>query len=156
MCSVYKMYTLCFALVFAACATAPVARQFDRTATFPGADFDAVWNAVIDLFGERGWAIDNMEKNSGLITTDWMTADESYLDCGSAGALGRNYDQMGRFNIVAREQSDGVSLTVNTTWRARRQVLDGNPGATECFSTGVLERVVHEQVTLRIGSDTAA
>ena len=151
---VRKSCPIWFALVLAACATAPVARQFDRTATFPGADFDAVWNAVIDLFGEEGWAIDNMEKDSGLITTDWMTADESYLACGSSGLAGE-YGHMGRFNVVAREQGGGVSLTVNTSWRVTRRLLDVN-AVRECLSTGVLERVVHDQVTLRIGSDTAA
>ena len=119
--------------VLAACATAPMARQIDRTVTVPRADFGAGWDAVIDIFGERTWAIDNMERDSGLITTDWMIAGDmsgSYMDCGSAG----------------------LSSDRNHTHRTTRALGSGAGHLVQCVSTGVLEREIHEEVTSRVGN----
>jgi hypothetical protein len=139
-------------LALVACATAPVARQIDRQVNLPGVDFDDAWNAVIDLFGERNWTIDNMEKASGFITSDWMgTSTGTYVDCGSPG-IGADQNHRGRFNVVVREGNGGVSVTVNTTWQATR-VLMGERGAIECVSTGLLEREVHGEIRRRLGAD---
>jgi uncharacterized lipoprotein len=129
--SITLLLLLLLALV--ACATAPVARQIERQVNLPGVDFDDAWNAVIDLFGERNWTIDNMEKASGFITSDWMGA--------STGTY-----------VVVREGNGGVSVTVNTTWQATR-VMMGERSAIECVSTGSLEREVHEEIRRRLGAD---
>ena len=44
-------------LVSLACATAPVARDFENLAEYPEASFSEVWDLVIDVFGDRNWAI---------------------------------------------------------------------------------------------------
>ncbi len=142
---------LLLAGLLAACATAPVARQFERRATVP-AEFAAVWDAVIDIFGERSWAIDNMDRESGIITTDWMLTGQladSYMDCGSA-PLATDREHMTRFNIVVREAASGSYITVNTAHRVKRYLLGDPPaGVINCVSTGVLESEIHEEVTRR-------
>ncbi len=135
-----------------ACASAPVARNFESLADYPGATFTEVWDLVIDVFGDRNWAIDNLERDSGIITTDWMRADNvSYQDCGSPGFLSSDSDHMGRFNVVVRETEDGVSIRVTTSWQATRS-SENDTSIVECLSTGVLERELHEEVQDRLGS----
>ncbi len=135
-----------------ACASAPVARNFENLADYPGAAFTEVWDLVIDVFGDRNWAIDNLERDSGIITTDWMRADNvSYQDCGSPGFLSSDSDHMGRFNIVVRQTDDGVSMRVTTSWEATRS-SDDEISIVECLSTGIFERELHEEVRERLGS----
>lgn len=143
------------ALVMAACATAPVPRDVQRMAIVEGADFDRTWDAVIEILGERTWAIDNVERASGLITTDWMLtgdASDEYMDCGSASFLSTHRDHEVRFNVLVRDGDVGAELTVNSTMRATSwNTVDGTPiGATQCFSTGALEREIHDEVLRRV------
>ena len=137
------------------CATAPVPRQIERSVSIPGSTFDRVWDSVIDLFGERTWAIDNLERASGLITTDWMLTgemSESYMDCGRPGGFDVDSDHQVRFNVVVRETDNGATLTVNTSMRAFRAPLGGGvTSVVSCVSTGVLEREVHDEIELRAG-----
>ena len=140
-------------LASVACASAPVARNFENLAEYPGASFGDVWDLVIDVFGDRNWAIDNLERDSGIITTDWMSADNvSYQDCGSPGFLSSDSDHMGRFNVVVRETDDGVSMRVTTSWEATRSSDDDEISIVECLSTGILERELHEEVRERLES----
>jgi hypothetical protein len=114
------------------------------------------WNAVIDVFGERLWAIDNMEMASGLITTDWMSVGEQdaleYMDCGIATRYGNMPEEpivgdQVRFNIVVRDATDGTTVTVNALMRA---LSDIDASVRDCVSTGLLEREIHEQVAGRV------
>jgi uncharacterized lipoprotein len=134
-----------------ACASAPVRHDFERTTQFQESDFDAVWTAVIDVFGDRGWAIDNMEKDSGFIATDWMTlsrSDRDVMDCGSAG-LNVDSDHAVKFNVVVRPIGNGASMTVNTTFRANRCFGD-TCNLIDCVSTGGLETILVDAVRGRV------
>lgn len=88
----FRMYVSCVAvLALWGCASAPVQRDIQRASLVEGADFDSTWAAVVQVFAERTWSIDNLERDSGIITTDWMMTDalsDAYMDCGSAGLLG--------------------------------------------------------------------
>ena len=140
-------------LVSLACATAPVARDFENLAEYPEASFSEVWDLVIDVFGDRNWAIDNLERESGIIATDWMATDDpSYQDCGGSGIFGSPQTHMGRFNIVVRETDVGVSMRVTTSWRATRAVIVEDEVALTCVSTGVFERELHDEVGRRLGN----
>lgn len=131
-----------------ACATAPAVHEVERTTTITASSFDAVWTAVIDVFGDRGWAIDNMEKDSGFISTDWMTlaySDRNVLDCGGAG-LSVDSDAV-RFNVVVRPADNGASMTVNTTYQVNRCY---SCAPVQCVSTGVLEKILVDAVRERV------
>ena len=74
--------TLCCAVI--ACGKAPRTYNFDRSVQFTESSYDDVWDTVVELFAERQWPIQEMEKDSGLIATDWARHDEDGLsDCGS-------------------------------------------------------------------------
>ena len=135
-----------------ACASAPVARNFEDLADYRGASFTEVWDLVIDVFGYRNWAIDSLERDSGVIATEWVREDnDSYRDCGSPGFRATHSDYMGRFNVVVRETDDGVSIRVTTSWQTTRNTAS-SIGIVECLSTGILERELHQEVRGRLRS----
>jgi hypothetical protein len=140
-------------VVFAAAsATAPKPKgsyKFERSRTVK-TSVDAAWTALIDTFADRDWAIDKLDKASGIITTDWMSltsgqADE-FADCGSA-PLATTRSQV-RFNVTVREVPTGAAVVVNTTFRQLRQVSDAS-GVIDCTSKGVVETIIHESVAAR-------
>jgi uncharacterized lipoprotein len=116
-----------------------------------GSDFNTAWDAAIDVFAERLWPIYSLERASGLITTDWMTAHRSEMDCGEAGLTNTHRDHEVRMSVVIREADSGSSLTVHTAARsARWDVINGSfRGMVDCVSTGLIEREVHDDVRRR-------
>lgn len=143
---------LAAASVLAGCAgSLPVARQIDNTFTIAD-DMDVVWPAVIETFSDQLWPIDNIERASGLITTDWIIfGPQPYFDCGDAGSFGSFRDESGRFNVFVREAGNSTAMTVTTLWRTTVvNSLDGSVGTRDCVSTGLLEGRFHEDVLARI------
>lgn len=79
-------------VVAAASATAPARHKVETTTTVP-ASVDQAWEAMIDLFADNNWAIQNLDRSSGLITTDWMSLGrdgDEYAD----GGPPRDQDQV--------------------------------------------------------------
>lgn len=136
------------ALLATACASAPQLHDYDNTFTLQ-ASLDDTWEAVIDVFGESNWPIDQMERASGFISTDWLRAEDHHLDCGGSGITVTNRHQV-RFNLTVREIRPGeAQLTVNTTMQAYRSF--GNSGNwIECTSRGSIEAFVHDRVLQRL------
>ena len=137
-------------LASTACATAPVARDFDPLAYYPAASFTEVGNAVIDALVDRNFVINNFDRDNGIIATDWLRdVDASYWDCGSAGFQGSDSDHSGRLDVVVLETEDEVSIRVTTSWQVVRNT-SRSIGIVECLSTGLLEREVHDSVRRRL------
>ena len=145
-------------LFFAYCATAPAPRTI--TSAFPiEASFDDVWAGVIDSFAEMNLPIANMEKDSGLITTDWITyplgkAGKVYCDCGGLG-LNVEISREGRFNVFLRKiDGNSCELKVNCLFSQRIQpvMAEGATGITRrnCVSTGKLEADMFEMVKSKL------
>jgi hypothetical protein len=142
------------------CATAPRTpdiHEFPRSTGFPGSNFDQVWAATIDIFGEEGFPIDNLEKDSGLLVTDWMRVSayyESGLDCGDPGKddlsrANRFESPMVRFNVVVRQSGNEPTMAVNSFYRAN--LCNGQECRRwECSSTGLWERDLMNLVRARI------
>lgn len=125
------------------CATAPVPRQI--TKAFPiEAPFDDVWQAVIESFSDLQLPIDNMEKDSGLITTDWIDIkgqkNTDYCDC---GGLGINIEQrrVGKFNVfVKRIAGDSCEIRINCMYEQTiSDIYEKSFRRRKCVSTGKLE-----------------
>ena len=118
----------------------------DKTATIP-ADLDTTWSAVIDVFSERDWAIDNMDKASGLITTDWMRMEPRLADIvADCGINNGSFRTMVRFNVRVKPQGEATSVTVNTAFRS----VGGVVSPVDCTSRGGLEREIHRDLTKRV------
>jgi len=137
-------------LAATACASVPVARNFQDVATYRAVSFAEIWDIVVDMSGERNWAIESLDRDSGTISTDWMRSDDvSYRDCGSSGFRATDSDPMGRFSVLMREAANGVSVRVLTSWRVTRNSAN-SIRSVECFSTGILERELHDEVRGRL------
>ena len=133
-------------LAATACAGAPVARNFEEVADYRAVSFAEMWDIVVDMFGDRNWAIENSERDNGTISTDWTRNDDvSYRDCGSSGFRATDSDHMGRLSAVVRETANGVSVRVTTSWRVTRNSAN-SISSVECLSTGMLERELHDEV----------
>ncbi len=139
-------------LASAACASAPVARDFDDVSDYRAVSFTEIWEEVVDMSGDQAWAIETLDRDRGLITTEWTSADDdSYRDCGEPGFRATHHDPMGRFEVAVRETDNGVSIRVTTSWQAVRSTSN-SIGVVKCLSTGILERELHEEVRERLGS----
>ena len=137
-------------LAATACASAPVARGFEDVADYRAVSFAEIWDIVVDMTGERNWAIESLDRDSGTISTDWTRTDDvSYRDCGSAGFRATDSDHMGRFSVLVRETANGVSVRVATSWRVTRNSAN-SISSVECLSTGILERELHDEVRGRL------
>ncbi len=133
-----------------ACAGAPVARDFDDLADYRAVSFTEAWDIVVDMSGDLNWVIDTMDRNSGMITTEWTSNDDdSYRDCGSPGFRATDSDHAGRFDVAVRETDNGVSIRVTTSWRVIRNSAN-SISVVECLSTGLLERALHDEVRRRL------
>ena len=113
--------------------------------------FDAVWQATTEVFAELNLPILNVEKASGLITTDWISFrgqsnEAGYCDCGQTRFPLGEVDRQGRFNVyVKRIGEDACELMVNSVFEkvARYQEVVER---TACVSTGNLEATMHQRV----------
>jgi hypothetical protein len=134
----------------AASASAPSKHNIQKTTTIK-ASFDDTWGALIDVFADRSWPIQNMAKDSGLITTDWMNADDSFADCGGSG-IASTHGTSVRFNVRVKGAAS-TEITVNATFREERS-FDGQHRFVDCESKGIVEATIHSEIEKRIREGT--
>lgn len=139
-------------LLLASCASAPKTYDFDPTAQY-SAPFDRTWDSVIQIFAERNWPISTLEKDSGIIVTDWVgfSEQEEVADCGTPGGLSHIGDRRMRFNVYVQRQDNGGShLRVNT--RTEAYICTGSNCGNwyACNSTGKLEGMITAMVSRRL------
>jgi transcription elongation factor Elf1 len=93
----------------------------------------------------------NMEKASGLITTDWISfkgqKDETgYCACGKARFPLSEIDRHGKFNVYIKKISENsCEIKVNAVFEkiaAYGDVVEKTP----CFSTGKLEADIYKLI----------
>lgn len=132
------------------CASAPKPRLIDETVAL-SVPYDEVWTGVIETLAEMSMPIDTREKESGLVTTDWMTftgtGNDEVCDCGGLG-LAIERSRKGKLDVrLTRDEATGeTSVTVNTTYRQTRARGDAM-STVDCVSTGSVEKKLH--ATLR-------
>lgn len=51
-------------------------------------DYDTAWKALIDHLSQSSFAIDNFEKDSGLITLTFSASPDRYVECGDWNVQG--------------------------------------------------------------------
>lgn len=139
---------LASSLAAIASATAPKPHEVERTTLISG-NYEDTWTGVLDLFTDRGWAIDKVDKASGIITTDWMTLKDNadpLADCGSAPLASDDATQF-TYTVRVKALDDGsASVTLNAHFRRLRS-FDGRSGIVQCESRGVAERKFGERVS---------
>ncbi|HET7693795.1 MAG TPA: hypothetical protein VFM44_11975 [Gemmatimonadota bacterium] len=95
--------------------------------------FDHVWEAVITAFADLDLPIAPPQRDSGVVTTDWILLEDPdrFMNCeGDARA------QEGRYNVIVRETpaAAGTRVTMTTSYRAVNEGV-----AARCASTGEME-----------------
>jgi len=129
--------------VFLSCGIKSEVAEFSNEKELT-ADYDAVWQAVIETFSEKSIPIDNMEKVSGYINTREMAFSNEWADCG-ATPIGIEFkgDILGTFNVFVKENDTGQCLvTVNTIFH----IETDNIFYEGCTSTGKMEEWFLKQV----------
>ncbi len=144
-------FILCCWLISCTTYIAPVSRQIQNSFTFDK-PFEIVWQSVIEVFAKLNLSIMNMEKASGLITTDWISFGSrdnitGYCSCGKLiNEENKNVlvgDRRGRFNVYVKKVSDSsCELMVNAVFE-----LANINGPLHCESTGKLEAEIYKGVS---------
>lgn len=113
-----------------------------RSETY-AASYDETWRAALQSFSELELPIATLEKESGVIATDWiLVADpDERMDCPEDP---RSAEM--RFNLLVEETTGGTRITITTGARAR----DDEGTLQRCVSTGALERSIHRRVARRV------
>jgi len=138
-------------LVLTGCASAPIPRQIQNS--FPiDRPFDKIWEAVIETFAELNLPIINMEKASGLITTDWIKQDDlEASDCGRIGMLSLEMSRRMKFNVFVKKIADASEIKVNTMFEILVKTVGIDPiEISSCYSTGKLEKEIYDLVKAKI------
>lgn len=145
---------MCF-MIYGCAGIAPAPRQIAKA--FPiEAPFDEVWQAVIESFAELQLPIQNMEKDSGLITTDWIDfsgqKNTGYCDCGKPRFGLLEGSRSGRFNIFIKKTSgNSCEVNVNCMYRQTLVKLNGDFYKNKsCVSTGNLEAEMFELIKSKL------
>jgi len=138
------------------CGVVPAPRQI--ITAFPvEAPFNDVWQVIVESFAEMNLPIVNMEKDSGLITTDWINftgqKNTDYADCGKPVFGLVEGSRSGRFNVFVKRTSDNsCEIKVNCTYRQTLVKLNGDFYKDKpCISTGNLEAEMFDLVKSKLG-----
>ena len=149
-----------FSLCFLSCATAPPPRQIQNSWLIDR-PFDDVWQAAIEVLPEMQLTIAQIEKDSGLITTnavDLPMGDRTYCDWGKLSWTQIQKGLQGRFTVYVKKISeaqtelkivavyeiffdDSMDRAVNRTDRT----IYKRP----CVSTGKMEADFYSKVLAR-------
>ncbi len=153
----YFLFALITLALFS-CSTyqKPQKKEFERTKII-NKSYDDVWAGLIKWFSEHNTPIKNLDKTSGLISTEFslsLANSEECVDCGSRG-FGQTIDaKEGNFNVVIEKvTASSTKITVNTFFRATLETVNTTsayapPYRTpiNCESTGVLEGQLFESI----------
>ncbi|CAM9359199.1 unnamed protein product [Ectocarpus sp. 12 AP-2014] len=152
------------AMLLAGCAgpsyQPPSSQEKNFTQSY-NADFDKVWEATVDWFAINNIPIKNIEKDSGIIGSDYsLGSSYTQVDCGviSPGDMHVMYDQtvVANINVLVRETSSGANVQPNVFGNGTfmiRDVLNNIPKtmrADRCVSTGELENSLHRHLSSSI------
>ncbi|MFI8749373.1 hypothetical protein ACIGG6_05155 [Vreelandella lionensis] len=114
--------------------------------------YDEVWEATVEWFASNNTPIDNVDKDSGLISSNYgLNPGSGVIDCGQpTGNIGLYpavfEDMKANINVIVRKQNDQQTrATVNIFGNALVVVRNGygqtvSAAAVDCVSTGSYER----------------
>lgn len=144
---------LLFCSGISSCAYAPAPRQI--VSSFPiDRPFDTVWSAVIEVFAELQLPIQTLEKDSGLIVSDWINLvgqdNYGYCDCGKLVMLDE-VDRVGKFNVFVKKTGESsCEIKINSQFQQSYVDLDHIIYKRNCVSTGKLEAEIYNMVKEKV------
>lgn len=156
---------LLFAFTVTKCVTpapvaAPVARVIEKE-RIVNKPFDAVWQSAVEYFATHNTPIKNLDKGSGLISTEYslsMGEASRYMDCGSGTTTFSGMTELanhsGNFNVIIKKIDDtktkiSINVFFGCTVNKYRyaslfstQYILESSSRINCASIGVLESEV--------------
>jgi uncharacterized lipoprotein len=112
---------------------------------------DDVWQAVIETFSDLNIPLDKIEKDSGLITTDWIRLSDkktakTYMNCREkGGALIADITRRVRFNVFIKKTEEGSQIKINCNFQWISTARNGSV-TEDCTTTGVFEKKIFEAI----------
>lgn len=156
--SIVFMVLVCSVVLFSGCANYKEPQQhiFDKSMTF-NIGFDSVWTKIIKWFTDNNTPIKNIEKVSGLITTEYnlnANSSKDCADCGIEGTLQSITDRVGNFSIIVERINDNqtkVSIAIYykailVTPNYSSNYAPPNRTPITCESTGTLEKKIFNYI----------
>lgn len=125
------------------------------------ADFDKVWEATVDWFATNNIPIKNIEKDSGIIGSEYaLGSNYSQVDCGVVDPGGmyilQDENVVANLNVLVREKTSTVTVQPNVFGQGSfmlRDIWNNMPNtikADRCVSTGELEKSLHNYLNARL------
>jgi hypothetical protein len=160
-----RLFLLCLPLIVAVMACGPGFRPPTPREPPPDqvydATFDEVWGAVLETITDLEIPIENLEKASGFIRSDFMRFPEgeydTFMDCGEVRVSGtwwpvarrQGFRSQARVTLLVREIEAGK---VSIRLRALMRGVTGEGVMHECESTGLFEQTFFREFEQRIAS----
>jgi len=148
------LLVVCFYLF--GCGSLPEPRIITNKFTI-NEDYDFIWTAIIETLSDLQLPIQTIEKDSGLIATDWIPftkeAGKEYADYGKLGLLEHADTLEGKFNIFVKKITEtSCEVRVNCTFEQSTRNLEGDfVRRAPCVSTGVLEADIYNSILEKVG-----
>ena len=150
------IYLILFISICSGCAIEPfVEPRINKNITY-SADYDTVWKAIIQVFSEENYPIKAIEKDSGIISTDFInmgrmhSLKDKILHPDYLLAVWENVHYT--INVFANEiEENKISVTINTHVEA----FESNTSQQwhVCYSKGVIEKSILDSISSKIGYD---
>lgn len=127
------------------------------------ADFDRTWNALSDVLSEQRYPIRAFEKDSGLVTTDFVDGSSRYIYRGEKDDDGQEVSEWVSktryfLNIRVRQREDGgVEVDVLPHVEYMRYQYDATlrrsveVGWELCDSHGDIEKEIYDALSAKLG-----
>ena len=162
---------LLLAVLGAGCASGPeffpeigqaAPETFAKTTLFE-ASFDSVWSALVATLSDRDFPFELVERESGLITTEWVHTGEystrknwstppeeiavnRYVSCSVKDKHDIPHGTQCKLRVVVADKDSKVAVTLHVRFQAWRGAVTREVGWDDCNSTGVLEVEIVEAV----------
>lgn len=149
--------------VFSGCASGPAPiPRLQTSAQGYAADFDPAWNAVNDVLTEKRLPIKAIEKESGLVTTEFVNSGARYIYWGKTNEAGQEMSTWAEktryfLNIRVRErEGGGTTVDVLPHFEYMRYEYNSvlkrsvEAGWEACDSHGDVEREVYDALAAKL------
>lgn len=118
------------------------AAQDSKPLIISGKSLDAVWEAALAALDDVGLALDETDKASGVITSDWTSfkKKDGYANAKKPPAIQMEFDRSAKLTIrIKASGDDQVSVAVDGSFK-QSYGFKGPEKTRPCPSTGVLEK----------------
>lgn len=154
-----KLYLLVVLLlvIFTGCATTQMVRPTIQDTDAIQAPFDKVWGAVVATLAEMALPIEAIEKESGLVTTKFVTFASGILAQNEIDRIAQRPSvflgtwSQGRYTVSIFVTSSGENTTrVKITIHIEAFEDNVTKGWYVCYSKGVIEQRIFDSVRSKI------